>query len=152
VTNGHAELEGVVGDARGQSSNVQAILAYYPATDLTTILAQSTPFGLDVRIPALEQWLGATPEKVKTLAELASPVLHVDRGDPPLLIFHGDRDPQMPINQSHQLEGAYEALGLDAHLEVVHGGVHGGAGFYAPANLERAVAFLRRTIGGQGAP
>jgi acetyl esterase/lipase len=149
VTNGLAALEGTVGDARNEPSTVQAILVYYPATDLTTILAQSTPFGLDMRIPALEEWLGATPEKVKALAELASPVLHVDRSDPPLLIFHGDRDPQMPINQSHQLEGAYEALGLDAHLEVVHGAAHGGAAFYAPAHLDRAVAFLRRTIGGQ---
>ena len=84
----------------------------------------------------------------EALAELASPVLHVDRSDPPLFLLHGDRDPQMPINQAHQLEGAYKALGLDVALDVVHGAGHGGAAFYAPAHLDRAVAFLRRTIGG----
>jgi acetyl esterase/lipase len=148
VTNGHKELEGSVGTHLATSSNVQAILDYYGASDLTTILEQSTPFGLGVRIPALEQWLGGRPENVKALAQLASPVLHVDRSDPPLHLLHGDRDPQMPINQAHQLEGAYKALGLDVSLDVVHGGAHGGALFYAPAHLERAVAFLRRTIGG----
>jgi len=35
-------------------------------------------------------------------------VFQADRGDPPLLLLHGDQDPQMPINQSHELEGAYE--------------------------------------------
>ena len=148
VTNGHKELEGSVGTNLATSSNVQAILDYYGASDLTTILEQSTPFGLGVRVPALEAWLGGRPENVKALAQLASPVLHVDRSDPPLHLLHGDRDPQMPINQAHQLEGAYKALGLDVSLDVVHGAAHGGALFYAPAHLERAVAFLRRTIGG----
>ena len=49
VTNGHAELEGNVGTHPEASSDVQAILSYFAATDLTTILAQSTPFGVGVR-------------------------------------------------------------------------------------------------------
>jgi hypothetical protein len=57
----------------------------------------------------------------------------------------------MPINQSHELDGAYEALGLDVAFDVVHGAAHGdGNGepkFFARARVERAVAFLRRTIG-----
>ncbi|MEO8482851.1 MAG: alpha/beta hydrolase [Acidobacteriota bacterium] len=149
VTSGVAELEGTVGGNAGQSSAVQAILDYYGATDLTTILAQSTPFGLGVRQPALDLLLGAQPENVKPLAELASPVLHIDAKDPPLLIFHGDRDPQMPINQSHELQGAYEKMNLDVAFVVVHGSAHGGQAFYTNANLERAVAFLKRTIGTQ---
>jgi acetyl esterase/lipase len=147
VTNGHPDLEGSVGTHLDESSDVQAILAYYGASNLSSILAQSTPFGLDVRVPALELWLGATPDEVPAVAALASPVTHVDPTDPPLLMFHGDQDPQMPINQSHELEGAYEQLGLDGTLEVVHGAAHGGAEFHAPARLEQALTFLRRTIG-----
>jgi dipeptidyl aminopeptidase/acylaminoacyl peptidase len=71
----------------------------------------------------------------------------VDKGDPPLLIFHGDQDPQMPINQSHELQGAYAKLGLDVAFTVVHGSAHGGQAFYSGANLDRAVAFIRRTVG-----
>jgi acetyl esterase/lipase len=147
VTTGHAELEGTVGQHPGQSSSVQAILDYYGASNLMTILAQSTPFGLNMRRPALDLLLGGQPEDTKALAELASPVNHVDKADPPLLIFHGDQDPQMPINQAHELHGAYKRLGLDAEFRVVHGAAHGGPLFFAPEHLDPALAFLRRTIG-----
>lgn len=147
VSNGVTALEGTVGDHLDQSSNTQTIVDYYGASNLTTILAQSTPFGLDVRVPALDLLLGAQPDKVPDLARLASVVTHVDASDPPLLIFHGDRDPQMPINQSHELHGAYTALGLDVDFVVLHGAAHGGNEFYSGAHLDRALAFLRRTTG-----
>jgi acetyl esterase/lipase len=151
VTNGNKALEGTLGDHAGTSSNIQAIVSYYGASNLMTILAQSTPYGVGVRKPALEALLGATPDQARELATLASPVAHVDRSDPPLLLLHGDQDPQMPINQSHELHGAYEALGLDVSFDVVHGGVHGdGEGepkFFSPSRNDRAVAFLKRTIG-----
>jgi acetyl esterase/lipase len=151
VTNGNETLEGTLGDHAGTSSNIQAIVSYYGASNLMTILAQSTPYGVGVRKPALEALLGATPDQARELATLASPVAHVDRSDPPLLLLHGDQDPQMPINQSHELQGAYEALGLDVSFDVVHGGVHGdGEGepkFFSPSRNDRAAAFLKRTIG-----
>ncbi len=147
VTNGNHKLEGTVGGYRDQSSDVQAIVSYYGASNLTTILAQSTPFGIGVREPALELLLGALPDATPELAELASPVTHVGAGDPPLLLLHGDQDPQMPINQSHELEGAYEKQGLDVYFDVVHGAVHGGPEFYAAEHRDRMVEFLRRTIG-----
>ena len=147
VTNGHTALEGTVGDHPDQSSDVQAIVSYYGASNLTTILAQSTPHGLNVREPALKLLLGALPESAKELVELASPVFHVDRSDPPLLLVHGDQDPQMPINQAHELEGAYKQLGLDVSLDVVHGAAHGGNAFFSGDHLTRALEFLHRTIG-----
>jgi acetyl esterase/lipase len=142
TTNGHAELEGTLGDHPDESSAVQAIVSYFGASNLTTILAQSTPFGLGIRKPALERLLGAQPEEAEPIARLASPVFHVDGSDPPLLMLHGDQDPQMPINQSHELQGRYESLGLESELIVVHGAAHGGSEFFAPENTERVAAFL----------
>ena len=142
TSNGNAELEGTLGDHRGESSDVHAIVSYFAATNLTTILAQSTPFGLNIREPALTRLLGAAPKDAEQLARLASPVFQVDRGDPPLLLLHGDQDPQMPINQSHELEGAYEREGLEVDFIVVHGAAHGGNAFYAAGNVERVAAFL----------
>ncbi|MEO7274431.1 MAG: alpha/beta hydrolase [Vicinamibacterales bacterium] len=146
LTNGHRELEGTIGDSLNQSSSIQAIVSYYGASDLRTILAQSTPFGLNMRRPALERLLGALPDQAPELAALASPVSHVDRRDPPLLLLHGDQDPQMPINQSHELQGAYETLGLDVTFRVVHGAAHGGDMFYSPPYLKPVMEFLTRTI------
>ena len=147
VSNGNKELEGTVGNYLNQSSHVQAIVDYFGASNLMTILSQSTPFGLNMRRPALKLLLGASPDSVKTLAQLASPVMHVDKSDPPLLIFHGDLDPQMPINQSHELEGQYKKLGLDVEFDVVHGAAHGGDAFFAGEYLEKVTKFLRRTLG-----
>jgi acetyl esterase/lipase len=152
VTSGHAALEGAVGRHHSASSAVQAILDYYGASNLNTILAQSTPFGLNVRRPALERLLGALPDQVTELATLASPVAHVDRSDPPLYLLHGDQDPQMPINQSHELDGAYKKLGLDVTFDVVYGAAHGGDRFMSGEQLTGAVAFLRRVANRSSVP
>lgn len=142
TSNGEAELEGTLGEHLDQSSAVQAIVSYFGASNLTTILEQSTPFGVGVRQPALIRLLGGLPSDVEPLAKLASPVFHVDSTDPPLLLLHGDQDRQMPINQSHELEGVYERQGLEVDFIVVHDAGHGGDEFYAPAHLQRLVSFL----------
>ena len=67
TTNGHQDLEGSVGAYSGESSDVQATVSFYGASNLTTILDQSTPFGLGVRIPALQLLLGAQPEDEKPI-------------------------------------------------------------------------------------
>lgn len=146
VSNGHTELEGTLGNHLDTFSDVQAILSYFGASDLTTILSQSTPFGLNVRAPALEFLLGALPENDEAKTKLASPVYLVDANDPPLLLLHGDRDPQMPINQSLQMLGAYKAANLDVLFDPVHGAVHGGPGFFDEGHLATALAFLQRTL------
>jgi acetyl esterase/lipase len=142
TTNGLAELEGTLGDHPNESSAVQAIVSYFGASNLTTILAQSTPFGLGIRKPALQRLLGGQPDETEAVARLASPVFQVDGSDPPLLLLHGDQDPQMPINQSHELQGQYEMHGLESHFIVVHGAAHGGNVFFAPQNTEQVAAFL----------
>ena len=146
VTNGHRALEGTIGDHLDASSDVQAIVSYFGASNLTTILSQSTPHGLSVRGPALDLFLGAQPDAAPQIAELASPVFHVDGDDPPLLLLHGDQDPQMPINQSHELEGTYRRHGLEVRFDVVHGAAHGGPEFFEGDHLAGALRFLARTI------
>ena len=147
VTNGHPKLEGAVGEHPDQSSSVQAVVDYYGPTNFLTILKQSTPHGLSVRVPALQLLLGSQPDENMVLAKLASPVFHVDRDDPPLLMIHGDQDPQVPINQSHELHGRYKELGLTADLEVVHGGAHGGPQFYDANRIELVERFFAKHLG-----
>ncbi len=79
------------------------------------------------------------PEDVPNLARLASLVFHVDPTDPPLLPIHGYKDPQVLINQFHKLVGAYgqEGLGESVVLRVVHGGKHGGKGFFEKEKIEQ---------------
>src|SRR5438093_13710510 len=113
--------------ARSVHSPVASILY------LTIYSALATPATLPPFLPTC-----STP-----LARLASPVFHVDRDDPPLLLVHGDQDAQMPINQSHELHGAYQKVKAPVQFEVVHGAGHGGAAFYDAERLALVKRFLR---------
>ena len=143
VTNDNAELEGKVGDHPDQSSRVDAIVSFYGASNLQSILGQSTEFGLGVRAPALKLLLGDLPDQVPALARLASPVAHLDAADPPLLLIHGDADPQMPLAQSEELQKACEVARVSSRLITLTNAKHGGEAFYDRERLRLVAEFLR---------
>jgi acetyl esterase/lipase len=142
LTNGSQPHEGTLGEYRDTSSEVQAVVSWFGASNLTSILAQSTPRGVSVREPALAALLGGPAEEKTELARFGSPVFYVDADDPPLLLLHGDQDPQMPINQAHELHGAAKDAGIDVHFEVVHGAGHGGTAFFDEERTELVAEFL----------
>jgi acetyl esterase/lipase len=142
VTNGSPEHEGTVGDNLDVSSDAHAIVSFFGASNLTTILGQSTEFGLGIRVPALELLFGGPPEAHADLARLASPVFFVEPSDPPMFLLHGDADPQMPIEQTFELHEAALFHGIDARLDVVSGAGHGGAEFFEPARIAAVAQFL----------
>lgn len=133
-------------EATSESPKLKAIVSFFGASNLQTILQQSTPHGLSVRIPALQLLLRSQPDENPKLAQLASPVSHVDSNDPDLLLLHGDQDPQMPINQSHELEGAYRKAGCPVQFNVVHGGAHGGEKFFTEAQMNRVAQFINASF------
>ncbi len=146
TSNGNRELEGTLGAHRDQSSDVQAIVSFFGASNLQTILRQSTPHGLSVRVPALELLLGGQPDERPALAKLASPVAHVGARVPPLLLIHGDADPQMPFEQSRELEAAYRKAGRPVRFVTMHGSVHGGREFFDEERLAVVETFLREHL------
>lgn len=142
VTNGHKALEGRIGGHFDQSSDVACIVSLYGASNLQSILSQSTDFGLKMRVPALQLLLGDVPDQVPDLAKLASPVAHLDAKDPPLLLIHGDADPQMPPQQSQEFAKAYEAKNRPVTLITQPGSKHGGAEFYDEERTKLMAQFL----------
>ena len=142
VTNGSEYHEGKVGEHLDQSSDVAAIIDMYGPTNFLTILKQSTPHGLGVRIPALQLLLRKQPSDDPVLAKLASPVYHIDKNDPPLLLIHGVQDPQVPIAQSLELHGAYKSQGRSVHLHMIYDAVHGGKTFTDDSRIELMDKFL----------
>lgn len=146
TSNGDKFLEGKLGAHVTTSSDVQAVIDFFGPTNFTTILEQSTPHGIGVRAPALALLLGKPVEDVPDLAKKASPVFQVDPSDPPLFIAHGDQDIQVPVNQSLELEGAYEKHGLQVELEIVHGADHGSNAFFRAEVIRKVQAFLERAM------
>jgi acetyl esterase/lipase len=147
ATNNDPYYEGILGSYTKESSSVQAILDFFGPTDFLTILNQSTPHGLSVRVPALKLLLGKPVEEVPDLARKASPVFQVDSTDPPILIAHGDQDPQVPVNQSLELWSAYKKKSLPVQLEIIPGAAHGGKQFETKEMMETIDKFLKKNLG-----
>jgi len=143
VTHGHEELEGRIGEHLDQSSRVDAVISFFGASNLRSILDQSTPSGREARIPTLQLFLGDLPDNVPALAKLASPVAHLDAADPPIFLIHGNADPQMPYAQSEEFHTACRDAGVPVQWVTMPGGAHGGSEYFDQERIQLVVDFLR---------
>ncbi|PCJ53528.1 MAG: esterase [Candidatus Hydrogenedentota bacterium] len=67
---------------------------------------------------------GKSDEDVKKRAREISPALQVTGSTPPFLIWHGDADPLVPLQQSEVFIKVLQDAGSDATLKVKPGGAH----------------------------
>jgi acetyl esterase/lipase len=105
----------------------------------------------------IEDFLGGTPEEVPELYALASPITHVGPNEPPFLLFHGDADSLVPIEQSRAMRTALVEAGNHAELLELGGvghlftaGADLGSAQLVPERPEVWLAvgdFLHETIG-----
>lgn len=152
TTGGYKELEGKGGWEKF-SSRVQAVVDGFGPSDIlnmaederTDAASNRSAIGNsdDARSPESRLIGGAVPE-MKDQARKASPVTYVNRGAPPFLIIHGDKDPLVPVNQSRRLYDALKKAGVDAKLHVVPGMGHG---FGAPGLNQEIVDFFVEHLG-----
>lgn len=122
-------LEGEGGWA-DQSSQVQAVVNFFGPTDLLKefehqekgkVLAALVKHDVNV----LQQFLGGTPQQVPEAYKMASPMTHVSRYDPPMLILQGTHDILVPYDQSLKLAAALARNGNKGRLELIFGAGHG---------------------------
>ena len=59
----------------------------------------------------------------------------------PFIIFHGDKDPLVPLQQSVELNDMLKKDGVDSTLHIVKGNGHGGIGFMCPRCCTRKRRF-----------
>lgn len=116
LSSGFQELEGTVGGNTNQSSSVSAIVDFFGPTELMVFSKN------DLRLKNAHELM---PELLKS----ASPLTYLGKDDPPVLIFHGDRDKTVPISQSALLHERYQELGLESHFHILEGKGHGGKAF-----------------------
>ena len=102
------KLEGDVGVV-GPSSEVVAVVAWYPPTDLAALPGD---LGADSMDPDSREalLLGAPLATVPELVAQASPVTHVRPGAPPFLLLHGSSDGLIPHVQSVRLRDLRKRL------------------------------------------
>jgi alpha-L-fucosidase 2 len=127
------------------SSRTAALVSFYGRCDLLT----GEKPGAELRTN-LAQFIGrktldADAEKI--LRE-ASPLLHMKRGLPPVLLVHGTADASVPYEQSLAWQKRSKELGLACDLITIKEGVHGMIGWdpVAPHYKEEVVAWLTKTL------
>ena len=131
LSGGVKQLEGVVGGNLDESSTVQAVLDLYGPSDLTLFGKRNTRFAQ-----------GKAAEMLKSV----SPVTYISKGDPPLLIFQGDKDPLVPKAQSEHMHELYRKAGLESALHIIPGAGHGGPQFTDATRSALVKAFFDKHI------
>lgn len=145
VTGGDRSFEGKVGGNLDQGSEVQAVADYYGPTDFV-LRAGNQPAKTEKPGSPVRGLLGKPASEDLDLARRASPAFHVSKGDPPLLILHGDQDKVVMLDQAERIAEAYRKAELDVTLETVPGGGHGGGRYFTEAYREQVAAFFKRHL------
>jgi len=123
-----------------QSSRVSAVCDLYGPTD---IVNQTWSDETD---QIVYRFMGKTREEDIEAYKLASPLFQVSRDDPPFLIFHGDSDGLVPVNQSKILHEALQKAGVPSELVIYEGADHGWGGEKMVDTTDRMIQFFKKYL------
>jgi acetyl esterase/lipase len=107
-----------VGEYLDQSSRVQAVVSIAGLSDFTRDMYD----GISM---AIYFAFGQLPGRDDPANVVDSPVTYISPDDPPFLIFHGDEDGVVPLDQAQTLNERLVAGGIPSTLVVVQHGQHG---------------------------
>ena len=136
-------------DSEGTSSQVQAVCDWFGPTDLLTMppnTISETRTEADIAQSNGAKLLGATVRDVPALAKQASALYQVSADDPPFLIMHGEKDPGVPLSQSHRLHEKLLTAGTQSELKVIANAGHGGKEFQTPEAKQLVLDFFSKTL------
>jgi acetyl esterase/lipase len=122
-----------------QPCRVAAVACFFPPTDFLNYGAEGkrflewkavaslqAPLDFHEFDPKTRRFERITDEaKVRTILRAISPVYHVSKDSAPTLIFHGDDDKLVPLQQAQVLIARLKKAGVPAELVVKKGAGHG---------------------------
>jgi acetyl esterase/lipase len=106
------------------SSKVQAVVAWFPPTDMINWAAPNGYTMIPLLRPGLFERMFGEITDLEAQLKSISPLYFVTKGSPPLLLIHGDADTTVPLQQSEIMKSRYEEQGLTVKLIVEPGGGH----------------------------
>lgn len=138
------DLEGSLGNYTQESSKVNAACDWSGPIDLTAMdCGDHMKMGADSPEDILlASKLDKEPDKYLSL----SANTYIDRNDPPIIIFHGEKDNVVPVCQGKKFHEALQSAGVKTQATFVPEGGHG-MGMYSKENLQKMVAFLNEARG-----
>ena len=143
TTGGLTRFEGNSGNS-GVSSSVQAVAAFNPVLDLSTLGKQFD----NEATRTIALFLGKSWNEAPELWADASPFTHVGPASAPMLLLHGDADTTVPYEQSVAMLARLKAAGVDACLYPAKAANHGffnAPPWFVPA-LEQMEKFFVRVL------
>lgn len=107
------------------STDVAAVGIFFPPTNFLKWGDGGMPdFKLIGDILFTDGVTGHTPEEIEAKARAISPALLVTAKTPPFLIWHGDADPLVPLQQSELFVEKLKGVGTDVEFYIKPGGAH----------------------------
>ena len=134
------DLEGTVGQYTKESSAVQAACDWSGPIDLTAMDC-GDHITMGERSPE-DILLGTTLDKEPDKYLSLSAISYADRNDPPVIIFHGEKDNVVPVCQGRKFLEVLQAAGVKTEATFPAEGNHGGPAMYTAENLHKMVSFL----------
>lgn len=113
----------------GVSSKVQVVVHWFGATDFTDPAVRANSGG------AIEPLMGMPYAQNPEAWKKASPAFYAKKGDPPILIIHGEEDQFLPVSQAKIFDAALTKAGVTHQLVLVQNGRHG----FAPVPGKKTV-------------
>ena len=139
------DLEGSVGNYLSQPSTVNAACDWSGPVDLTAMdcgegmkMGENSPEDV-----LLNSKLSKEPDKYKSL----SATYYVNKNNPPIIIFHGEKDNVVPCCQGKMFFEKLQDAGVKTEATFVPEGGHG-MGMYSEENLQKMVRFLNAARSG----
>ena len=134
------DLEGSVGNYLSESSSVNAACDWSGPVDLTAMdCGESMKMGENSPEDVLlNSKLAKEPDKYRSL----SATNYVAPNNPPIIIFHGEKDNVVPCCQGKMFFELLKAAGVKTEATFVADGSHGGPQMYTEENLNKMVHFL----------
>ena len=132
-------LEGEGGWA-DMSSQVNAVVSFFGPTDFV-----SADYPEASRL-IVRTFLGGTREEKPEEYRRASPVTYASKGDAPVLLFQGTKDPLVPHAQAWAMAEALTAAGVPGRVDLILGAGHGWGGAELPRTMDATFAFFDRHL------
>ena len=130
-------------DGKTPSFKIKAVIDFYGPSEF---LAFTPPTDAPIKDDAIAKLLGATILERPDLAKFTSPATYVDKGDPPFLIFHGEKDDLVPYTQSLLLGSYLRVAEVSHHITIVANAPHYGEMFDIEPHRIKIKAFLEKHL------
>lgn len=148
------EFDSPVLGYHGISSEVQAVVATYPPTDLSAFQRHFQELGIQPLYTPVGAgcnegiFLGAAPESHPELALHASPISYITPEAPPVFLQHGGRDRTVPVLQSFHFYTKYcRIVGQDKiRFQFIDDADHSDPRFKSPETCRRICEFLHEVL------